>query len=448
MVTLHDGVPVPKVIDFGIAKATQGELTDKTIYTQFSQFIRTPAYMSPEQAEMSGLDIDTRSDVYSLGVLLYELLTASTPFDAKELLKSGIDEMRKIIRHREPVKPSTRLSQTLKDTRQNPLAPNADAAPLSSGEIQGRMHRLRGDLDWIAMKCLEKDRSRRYESASALAADIEAHLEDQPVTACPPSAGYLLRKAWRRNRLAYSAVSGILIIVLLASAISTSFYFREREARIEEASSKVTAEKERTAALESARTATENERIAQDNARQARLNAYAGDMNLAQVSIDQGNIGKAVRILERNNPRPGQEDIRHWEWRYLWQQTQGDKRSSLLLFEDGVRTVEHSPDGKQLAITLWDDRLVLWDLRRKRIAREFNRPEFNVRMSQFSPDSSVLYAAGMGFWSWSLPSYTQLPSFEPPKSKKFGEITRLEVSPDGKWIAGVQRQLEFPTDDK
>ena len=437
MVTLHDGVPIPKVIDFGIAKATQGELTDKTVYTQFSQFIGTPAYMSPEQAEMSGLDIDTRSDVYSLGVLLYELLTGSTPFNAKELLNSGIDEMRKIIRNHEPVKPSTKLSQTLKESRLNPLKPNADSAPLSSSEIQGIMQRVRGDLDWIVMKCLEKDRSRRYESASALAADIESHLENQPVAACPPSAAYLLRKAWQRNRLAYSAALGILMVVLLAAATSTSFYFREREARLEEASSKVTAEKERSAALESAREATENEKIAQENARQARLNAYAGDMNLAQVSIEQGNIGKAVRILERNKPLPGQEDIRHWEWRYLWQQTLGDKRSSLPPFDQDVAKIEHSPDGKLLAITLWNRKLVLWDIHRKRISREFSPPDFSVVTSQFSPEGNVLYAAGTGFWAWSLPSLTPLKKFELPTSEPFGIIKQIEVSSDGKWIAAI-----------
>src|SRR5438876_2819798 len=165
LVTLHDGVPVPKVIDFGIAKATQGELTEKTLHTQLNQFIGTPAYMSPEQAEMSGLDIDTRSDIYSLGVLLYELLTGSTPFDAKELMASGIDAMRKTIREKEPPRPSTRFA-TLKAEELTTTAKrrSADASKL--------IHLLRGDLDWIVMKCVEKDRTRRYETANGLAMDI------------------------------------------------------------------------------------------------------------------------------------------------------------------------------------------------------------------------------------------------------------------------------------
>ena len=160
LVTLHDGVPVPKVIDFGIAKATDQRLTDKTLFTQFEQFIGTPAYMSPEQAEMSGLDIDTRSDIYSLGVLLYELLTSRTPFDAKELLAAGLDAMRRLIREKEPPRPSTRLS-TMLATDLTTVARQRHAAPPKL------IHLVTGDLDWIAMKALEKDRTRRYEQPTA-----------------------------------------------------------------------------------------------------------------------------------------------------------------------------------------------------------------------------------------------------------------------------------------
>src|SRR3989454_663156 len=180
LVTLHDGVPVPKVIDFGIAKATHGELTDKTIYTQFQQFIGTPAYISPEQAEMSGLDMDTRSDIYSLGVLLYELLVGKTPFDGRELVMSGLDEMRRIIREKEPLRPSTRL------TEYTP-AELTDTAKRRSAEAPKLVHALQGDLDWIVMKCLEKDRARRYETASSLSADLKRYLSDEPVVARPPS---------------------------------------------------------------------------------------------------------------------------------------------------------------------------------------------------------------------------------------------------------------------
>jgi eukaryotic-like serine/threonine-protein kinase len=193
LVTVNDGVAVTKVIDFGIAKATTGQqLTEKTIYTALEQFIGTPAYMSPEQAMLTSLDIDTRSDIYALGVLLYELLTGKTPFDAQELLAIGLDEMRRTIREQEPPRPSTRLS-TLPGKELNTTAQRRglDAPKLVS--------ELRGDLDWIVMKALEKDRARRYETANGLAMDIQRHLNNEPVVACPPSAVYRFEKLVRRN---------------------------------------------------------------------------------------------------------------------------------------------------------------------------------------------------------------------------------------------------------
>ncbi|MEM7308741.1 MAG: serine/threonine-protein kinase [Planctomycetota bacterium] len=214
LVTLHDGVPVPKVIDFGIAKATNQELTQKTLFTEHRQMIGTPAYMSPEQAEMSGLDIDTRSDVYALGVLLYELLTGTTPFDIQELLSQGFGEMMRVIREVEPHKPSTRIS-SLGDTASQTAARRCiDAKQLGT--------LLRGDLDWIIMKCLEKDRTRRYETASGLAADVQRHLDDEPVLASPPSTAYRVRKFVRRNRgrvVAGVALAAVLVLGLVGTTL-------------------------------------------------------------------------------------------------------------------------------------------------------------------------------------------------------------------------------------
>jgi serine/threonine protein kinase/Tfp pilus assembly protein PilF len=214
-VTVHDGVAVTKVIDFGIAKAVGTEsLTDKTIYTALDQFIGTPAYMSPEQATRSGLDIDTRTDIYSLGVLLYELLTGRTPFDSKTLLESGFDHMLRIIREEEPPRPSNRLSTLA-------AAEMTKVAQARQSEPPRLLHAIRGDLDWIAMKCLEKDRARRYETANGLAADILRHLANEPIVARPPSASYRFQKLIRRNKLAVASATIIFLAVSVGATIST-----------------------------------------------------------------------------------------------------------------------------------------------------------------------------------------------------------------------------------
>ena len=239
LVTLHDGVPVPKVIDFGIAKATEGRLTDNTVYTQLHQFIGTPAYMSPEQAEMSGLDIDTRSDIYSLGVLLYEMLAGSTPFDPKELMSQGIDAMRKTIREKEPQRPSTRFATLGADLL-------TTTAKRRSTDTSKLLHQLKGDLDWIVMKCLEKDRQRRYETANGLAADLKRHLNNEPVAARPPSQLYRLQKMVRRNKAATVGVACVALALIMGLGLATAALVRERAARERERTQSVRADTVKT----------------------------------------------------------------------------------------------------------------------------------------------------------------------------------------------------------
>ena len=214
LVTLHDGTPVVKMIDFGIAKAINQQLTERTLFTKFAQMVGTPLYMSPEQAEMSGLDVDTRTDIYALGVLLYELLTGATPFDKERLREAAYDEVRRIIHEEEPPRPSQKIST---------LGERASAVSSHRKTDPNKLSALvRGDLDWIVMKALEKDRTRRYETAKDLGVDVLRHIENQPVEARPPSAAYRFRKFVRRNKVAVRTAS-LVAVVLILGAVATGW---------------------------------------------------------------------------------------------------------------------------------------------------------------------------------------------------------------------------------
>jgi len=289
LVTLNDGAPLVKVIDFGIAKALGQHLTDKTLFTGFAQMIGTPLYMSPEQAALSNADVDTRSDIYSLGVLLYELLTGTTPFDKERLKSAAFDEIRRIIREDEPPKPSTRLSDLgrsghpngkSKVGRAEKTTSLASIAALRKTEPRKLSQLIRGDLDWIVMKALEKDRNRRYETAVGLAADVQRYLADEPVSACPPSAAYRMRKFVRRNRRPVLAATLLLMALLIGMAGTTIGL--------------VQAQAERDKVLK-----------AQDNERQALVEAEE-NFQTARDAVDR----MYTRAAEEMSDKPQVEQIR------------------------------------------------------------------------------------------------------------------------------------------
>ncbi len=295
LVADHDGTPVPKIIDFGIAKATTDQrLTDKTLFTAFEQFIGTPAYMSPEQAKLSGLDIDTRSDIYSLGVLLYELLAGSTPFDAKELMSSGLDAMRKIIREQEPVRPSIRFA-TLQ------AADLTTTAKRRSTDTPKLLHQLRGDLDWIVMKCLEKDRTRRYETANGLAMDIQRHLQNELVLARPPSVGYKFQRLVRRNKLAFTALAAVTAALIIGLGVAIWSFFIEQQALHQAEAERKTAKTEAAKATaisdffqQSLRAANPDERKSSEYTVRQLLDDYAA--GLEGQFTNQPEVEAAVRV--------------------------------------------------------------------------------------------------------------------------------------------------------
>lgn len=264
LVTSHDGLPVVKVIDFGIAKAIGQRLTDKTIYTRFTAMMGTPLYMSPEQAEMSGLDVDTRSDIYSLGVLLYELLTGTTPFNRQRLSEATYDELRKIIRDEEPPRPSDRLT-TL--GRHESTLMNA---PMHRGHQLSKL--VKGDLDWIAMKAMEKDRQRRYETVGELAADVERYLNDAPVEARPPSSIYRMKKMAKRNKVLLVTVSLVMASLMLGTTIS-----------IWQASKAITERNEKEVALQNAVQAQQ-----EADAAKLQIQQFAERLKQANVLVTSG----------------------------------------------------------------------------------------------------------------------------------------------------------------
>jgi WD40 repeat protein len=381
LVALYDGKPVPKVIDFGVAKATGQQLTERTMFTSFGDVIGTLEYMSPEQAEVNQLDVDTRSDIYSLGVLLYELLTGSTPLEHKRVLKAGLLEMLRVVREEEPPKPSIRLSTT----EQLPsIAANRGLEPKKLGGL------VKGELDWIVMKALEKDRSRRYETANSMASDVQRYLSDEAVHACPPSARYRFRKFARRNKHGLAAAAALALVLVLGSVVSTWQALRARRAQ----GVSLTRLKGEQQARQRA---SDAEQAAVDERGRAEL-------NLAHSLVEQANALEVVAGPSRS--RPVYQQARDAFTRLKASPLSAElglldsyDRNPPALIEltghtDGILHIDLSRDGRFALTASKDGTLKYWELRTGRVLHTLVGHEHWVIRCAISPDGKSALSAG------------------------------------------------------
>jgi WD40 repeat protein/serine/threonine protein kinase len=445
LVTTVDDRPRPKIIDFGIAKATNNQrLTDKTLFTAFEQFIGTPAYMSPEQAEMISEDVDTRSDIYSLGVVLYELLTGKTPFDPEQFQRAGIHEIRRTIREQEPPKPSTRLDAL----PQSDLTTTAQARQTDAPKL---LRQVRGDLDWIVMKCLEKDRARRYATANALAMDIERHLNSEPVTARPPSRLYEFQKTVRRHKFGFAAAGAIIMALAIGLGVSLWQFAHANTAR----------------------------QVADQARRDERRNNFQMAFDRGIGLCEQGNVAsgmhwlahalelappeeKAMQQVIRANLNAWQRELHMLTGIYpresgvvsgdfspdgtqvltgaydgvaqLWDRQTGMALGTPLAHNSEAHTAIFSPDGKHVLTTSTDKTARLWETKSQKLIRTFPQGSA-VWAGLFTSDGKVITGNSKGeIQVWDRDVEKPIDAWRHPVPHS---IHDLALSPDGKQVLGA-----------
>jgi WD40 repeat protein len=449
LVTEHDGKPVPKVIDFGLAKALNSSqmLTERTLHTAYGTVVGTPLYMAPEQVGINALDVDTRTDIYALGVILYELLTGTTPLEKAAFKEAAWEEIKRLIRDVEPPRPSTRLSsdktlQSLAASRQ------VDAAKLPG--------LIRGELDWIVMKALDKDRTRRYETASGFAKDVQRYLQGDAVEACPPTFRYRLTKAYRQHRAAVLVGSAFAAVLLLATSVSIIFGLHASRAKIVAQAAEQDVVVQRDEALQQRKLAE----LERDNARAARAELrrshYLAAMSLIPAAWKTDNLGRILELLDEQRPQPGdQEDIRGFEWHYWDRLCRGHVRE-MSLGEDVFHSAI-SGDGSRAAVVrkakdsvpeqvegrgspLESYRIEIIDLATGRVVRELATLKmryFKLRLNQDGSRLAMDMSDGDSrLIAWDIPTGRKLIDTDGKKN----DASQIAMSPSGRYVAIVQFQ--------